>query len=445
MVCNIAVSVLALAGQSERAAGQPASNGVELWLDDHYGDAVMGLHLSQLHPGRTEVRKIRGTDMRIEWKHCVRIGITGLLLFLAIHYWTAFAGVVSVILKASIPLLLGCALAYVANILMGFYERKLWPPRRAPRLAKLRRPACLVLTYLSVAAILVLVLQLVIPQLVTAVQLLFRQISAWAKTLESMPDLNAMLPEEAIQWIQQTDWESALKKAASWLTAGVGGTVDLVVNTVSSVFSSVVNLALAFVFSIYLLLSKEKIGRQMKRLFQVYLKPKHRDGLYYVLRTLDDAFHSYIVGQCSEAVILGMLCIIGMLMFRFPYAVTIGALVGVTALIPVAGAYIGAVVGGLLILTISPMKALLFIVFIVVLQQLEGNLIYPKVVGTSIGLPGIWVLAAITVGGGMMGILGIFISVPIAAALYRMLRTDVAARAKSQLKDTKKALSEEGT
>lgn len=369
----------------------------------------------------------------------------GLLLFLAIHYWTAFAGVVSVILKASIPLLLGCALAYVANILMGFYERKLWPPRRAPRLAKLRRPACLVLTYLSVAAILVLVLQLVIPQLVTAVQLLFRQISAWAKTLESMPDLNAMLPEEAIQWIQQTDWESALKKAASWLTAGVGGTVDLVVNTVSSVFSSVVNLALAFVFSIYLLLSKEKIGRQMKRLFQVYLKPKHRDGLYYVLRTLDDAFHSYIVGQCSEAVILGMLCIIGMLMFRFPYAVTIGALVGVTALIPVAGAYIGAVVGGLLILTISPMKALLFIVFIVVLQQLEGNLIYPKVVGTSIGLPGIWVLAAITVGGGMMGILGIFISVPIAAALYRMLRTDVAARAKSQLKDTKKALSEEGT
>lgn len=383
--------------------------------------------------------------MRIEWKHCVRIGITGLLLFLAIHYWTAFAGVVSVILKASIPLLLGCALAYVANILMGFYERKLWPPRRAPRLAKLRRPACLVLTYLSVAAILVLVLQLVIPQLVTAVQLLFRQISAWAKTLESMPDLNAMPPEEAIQWIQQTDWESALKKAASWLTAGVGGTVDLVVNTVSSVFSSVVNLALAFVFSIYLLLSKEKIGRQMKRLFQVYLKPKHRDGLYYVLRTLDDAFHSYIVGQCSEAVILGMLCIIGMLMFRFPYAVTIGALVGVTALIPVAGAYIGAVVGGLLILTISPMKALLFIVFIVVLQQLEGNLIYPKVVGTSIGLPGIWVLAAITVGGGMMGILGIFISVPIAAALYRMLRTDVAARAKSQLKDTKKALSEEGT
>ena len=218
--------------------------------------------------------------MRIEWKHCVRIGITGLLLFLAIHYWTAFAGVVSVILKASIPLLLGCALAYVANILMGFYERKLWPPRRAPRLAKLRRPACLVLTYLSVAAILVLVLQLVIPQLVTAVQLLFRQISAWAKTLESMPDLNAMLPEEAIQWIQQTDWESALKKAASWLTAGVGGTVDLVVNTVSSVFSSVVNLALAFVFYIYLLFCKDKIWRQIKRLFKVYLNPKQREGLY---------------------------------------------------------------------------------------------------------------------------------------------------------------------
>lgn len=290
----------------------------------------------------------------------------------------------------------------------------------------------MILTYLSVIAILVLVLQLVVPQLVTALQMLFRQIVVLARKLESMPDLATVLPEEVFERIQRTDWESALKQVISWLTAGVGGTVDLVVTTVSSVFSSVVNLALAFVFSIYLLMGKERIGGQVKRLLQVYLKPKPRERLYYVLRTLDQSFHSYIVGQCSEAVILGLLCIAGMLLCRFPYAVTIGALVGVTALIPVAGAYIGAIVGAVLILTVSPMKALLFIVFIVVLQQLEGNLIYPKVVGTSIGLPGIWVLAAITVGGGMLGILGIFISVPVAAALYKMLRTDVAVRSKRQ-------------
>lgn len=370
--------------------------------------------------------------MKVEWKNCIRLGIVGLLFFLVVHYWDTFSGLVVVMLRAGIPLLLGCALAYVANILMCFYERRLWPQGRLPKLAQVRRPACMILTYLSVIAILVLVLQLVVPQLVTALQMLFRQIVVLARKLESMPDLATVLPEEVFERIQRTDWESALKQVISWLTAGVGGTVDLVVTTVSSVFSSVVNLALAFVFSIYLLMGKERIGGQVKRLLQVYLKPKPRERLYYVLRTLDQSFHSYIVGQCSEAVILGLLCIAGMLLCRFPYAVTIGALVGVTALIPVAGAYIGAIVGAVLILTVSPMKALLFIVFIVVLQQLEGNLIYPKVVGTSIGLPGIWVLAAITVGGGVLGILGIFISVPVAAALYKMLRTDVAARSKRQ-------------
>lgn len=373
--------------------------------------------------------------MKLEWKNCIRLGMVGVLFFLVVHYWSTFSNLVVVMLRAGVPLLLGCALAYVANILMNFYERRLWPQGRAPKLAKLRRPVCLVLTYLSVVAILTLILQLVIPQLITALQLLFQQISAWARRLESMPDLASVLPEEFINRVQQTDWEDTLKQAISWLTAGVGGTVDLVVTTVSSVFSSIVNLALAFVFSIYLLMGKERIGGQLKRVFRVYLKPRHRERLYYVLSTLDDSFHSYIVGQCSEAVILGLLCIPGMLLCRFPYAVTIGALVGVTALIPVAGAYIGAIVGALLILTVSPMKALLFIVFIVVLQQLEGNLIYPKVVGTSIGLPGIWVLAAITVGGGMLGILGIFISVPVAAALYKMLRADVALRSQRQSKE----------
>lgn len=272
--------------------------------------------------------------MNLEWKNCIRLGMVGVLFFLVVHYWSTFSNLVVVMLRAGIPLLLGCALAYVANILMNFYERRLWPQGRAPKLAKLRRPVCLVLTYLSVVAILTLILQLVIPQLITALQLLFQQISAWARRLESMPDLASVLPEEFINRVQQTDWEDTLKQAISWLTAGVGGTVDLVVTTVSSVFSSIVNLALAFVFSIYLLMGKERIGGQLKRVFRVYLKPRHRERLYYVLSTLDDSFHSYIVGQCSEAVILGLLCITGMLLCRFPYAVTIGALVGVTALIP---------------------------------------------------------------------------------------------------------------
>ena len=156
-----------------------------------------------------------------------------------------------------------------------------------------------------------------------------------------------------------------------------------------------------------------------------YLKPAWNEKIRYVVGVFDGSFHSFIVGQCIEAVVLGVLCIIGMTLLRFPYAMMIGTLIGFTALIPVAGAYIGAGVGAFMILTVSPIKALLFLVFIVVLQQLEGNLIYPKVVGKSIGLPGIWVLAAVTVGGGVMGIPGMLIGVPAVAAVYQLVKQDL--------------------
>lgn len=202
------------------------------------------------------------------------------------------------------------------------------------------------------------------------------------------------------------------------------------VSAVSSVFSRVVSGLLALIFAIYFLLGKEQFTGQFKRIINSYLPKKAEKKINYVASVLNDCFHRYIVGQCLEAVILGTLCIIGMLIFRFPYAAMIGTLIGFTALIPVAGAYIGAIVGFIMILTVSPIKAVLFIVFIVVLQQLEGNLIYPKVVGGSLGLPAVWVLAAVTIGGSLMGILGMLLGVPIAAAIYRMLRDDVNRREK---------------
>ena len=197
-----------------------------------------------------------------------------------------------------------------------------------------------------------------------------------------------------------------------------------VVSVVSSVFSTIVTSLVALIFSVYLLLDKEKLISQGKRIISTYL-PKNGKNIFYVLETLNDSFHRFIVGQCTEAVVLGVLCIIGMWIFRFPYAMMIGVLIGFTALIPIAGAYIGAGVGAFMILTESPLKSLLFLVFIVILQQLEGNLIYPRVVGSSIGLPGIWVLAAITIGGGLMGIPGMLLAVPIMATLYRLLRDDM--------------------
>ena len=194
--------------------------------------------------------------------------------------------------------------------------------------------------------------------------------------------------------------------------------------TVSTAFTAVVSI----IFSIYLLLGKEKLGRQISLVMKTYLKPAWYSHLVYFLETLHSCFRRFVVGQCTEAVILGLLCMGGMMLLRFPYASMVGALIGFTALIPVAGAYIGAGVGAFMIFTVSPFQSLLFLIFIAILQQLEGNLIYPKVVGSSIGLPGIWVLAAVTIGGGVLGIGGMLLAVPLAAALYQMLRVDVARR-----------------
>ena len=154
----------------------------------------------------------------------------------------------------------------------------------------------------------------------------------------------------------------------------------------------------------------------------VYLKPRRAAAIRHVLKTLNECFRSYIVGQCLEALILGALCTLGMLVFRFPYAVMVGTLVGFTALIPIAGAYIGAFVGAFMIFTVDPLKALLFLVYIVVLQQIEGNLIYPHVVGSSVGLPSIWVLAAVTLGGKLMGVAGMLFFIPLCSVLYALFR-----------------------
>lgn len=221
--------------------------------------------------------------------------------------------------------------------------------------------------------------------------------------------------------------EDKLVSGAQSLLSGVGGVMSSVVSAVGSVFSTVVTFLVAVIFSIYILLGKETLGAQARKLISTYCK-KNADKIFYVVDTLDDSFHHFIVGQCTEAVVLGVLCMIGMWIFRFPYAMMIGVLIGFTALIPVAGAYIGAGVGAFMMLTESPLTAVLFLVFIVVLQQLEGNLIYPRVVGNSIGLPGIWVLAAITIGGGLMGVFGMLLAVPIVAAIYKLIQADVRKR-----------------
>ena len=363
--------------------------------------------------------------MNISLKSCLKIALSIFLLYLAIHYWPAVSGLLGAVLGAASPLLIGCALAYVVNILMSAYERRFFPRSTNPKVAKLRRPLCMLLAYLSLVAIVTLVVWLVLPQLVNCVELLIAQLPGAIENGIAYLAKVPFLSEDLINTLNAIDWQSKIGDIMNVVTSGVGNVMNVLIGAVSSVFSALVTGLLALIFSLYLLAGRDTLQRQCKRLMQHYLPAKFYQRSLYVLGVLNNSFRRYITGQCIEAVILGTLCAVGMMILRLPYAAMVGALVAFTALIPVAGAYIGAAVGAFMILTVSPMQALIFLIFLVVLQQLEGNLIYPKVVGSSLGLPGIWVLAAVTVGGGVMGVLGMLLGVPIAATAYTLLRNDM--------------------
>ncbi len=361
--------------------------------------------------------------MNTEWKSCFRICISIFILFLCVNYWHGFINTLGLLIGAALPLIIGAVIAYPVNILMLFYEKHYFN-KKTPRFAeKTRRPVCLTLAYLTMIAIIALVISLIVPQLISCFRLIFEMLPEAARVLSKFR--LDIIPDSVTTFVEDFDWESKLSQIAKLITDGLGSFMDSIVKTVSTVFSGTVTALLSLIFSVYLLLCKDTLIKQFNRLLKRYVNTKITDKIYYVLSILNDCFKKYIVGQCTEAVILGVLCTIGMLILRIPYATMIGALVAFTALIPIAGAYIGAIIGALMILTISPFKALVFVIFLVILQQIEGNLIYPKVVGSSIGLPGIWVLAAITIGGGLMGILGMLLGVPVAAAVYRIIRNDL--------------------
>lgn len=384
--------------------------------------------------------------MRQEWKGWFRLGVTLFLLYLAIHYWGALSHGALLVLGTAAPLLLGAVIAYAVNILMSIYERVYWPGSTRAAVVKTRRPVCLLLAFASLAGIVILIIRMILPELMQSVGLLVQEVTPLlerlGRLLNQNVDLAQIFSSSGIALSDGTiDWKEVVTFAVNWVVTGLGGVMGSVFSLFSATVSTAFTLVVSFIFSIYLLVGKETLKRQGALVLRTYLKSSWYHKLVYFLQTLNTCFHRFIVGQCTEAVILGLLCIAGMLLFRFPYATMVGTLIGFTALIPVAGAYIGAGVGAFMIFTVSPLQALLFLLFIVVLQQLEGNLIYPRVVGSSIGLPGIWVLVAVTIGGGLLGILGMLLAVPLTATLYQMLRADV--RKRSSLPEPAPASQEE--
>ena len=320
------------------------------------------------------------------------------------------------------PFLLGGAIAFILNVPMRAIERHLSPKNR--KVDKIRRPLALVMTLLAVGGVISLAFNVIGPGVKDAVLSIAHQIpdaydrfQALLLTWEQyLPQLEAFIIDLDINW--KAISQKLIDLAQSWggdlLSTGSG----LIGNVIGAVSTFIIGL----IFSFYLLVQKEKLARQGRQVCYALLPGSRADRVLEVLRLSNRTFSSFLSGQCLEAVILGSLFVVAMTLFRLPYALLVGVLISLTALIPIVGAFIGCAVGALLIAITDPWKALIFIILFLVLQQIEGNLIYPHVVGSSVGLPSIWVLVAVTLGGSVMGIVGMLLFIPLCSVLYALFR-----------------------
>lgn len=346
----------------------------------------------------------------------------GVAFYCALQHLTVVAGAVARLLGILSPFLVGGAIAFVLNVPMRAIERHLRFQGR--RSAKLRRPLALVLTLVAVAAVLVLASCVIGPGIKDAVKSIASQApGAFERLQEQLWELEGYLPllEEYLAGMDM-DWKAVSQKAISLAQSWGGSLISSGSGLMVGVVSGVSTFVIGLIFSFYILLQKEKLSRQGRQVLYALLPEGGADRALGILRLANRTFSSFLSGQCLEAVILGAMFVVAMTRFRLPYALLVGVLISITALIPIVGAFIGCGVGALLIAVSDPWKALFFIILFLVLQQVEGNLIYPHVVGSSVGLPSIWVLAAVTLGGKLMGVAGMLFFIPLCSVLYALFR-----------------------
>lgn len=328
------------------------------------------------------------------------------------------------------PFLLGGAIAFVLNVPMSFFEKQIFGGRKWTEnkyMKKLRRPLCLVLTIVGVLGIVVLVMSVVIPELGKTFLSLGMSISDFVPRAQKWLEEIFVDNKEIAVWLDNLnmDWNKIINSAVEFFRNSAGSVVNSTASAAGSIVSGVATFFIAFVFACYILLQKEKLTVQIHKVMYAYLPENRVEWLLDVCSLTYKTFSSFLAGQCLEALILGTMFFIVMTIINMPYALLVGILIAFTALIPIFGAFIGCFVGAFLIFMVNPMKALIFIIMFLVLQQIEGNLIYPKVVGNSVGLPSIWVLAAVSIGGSLMGVVGMLIFIPIVSVIYSLFRRSV--------------------
>ena len=387
---------------------------------------------------------------RIERKKYLYAALIVVGIFLFFRYWDSIAVFCGNVFQALVPLIVGAIIAYILNILESFYERHYFAKKNPKFAQKTRKAVCIIGAILTILIVAALIIGLIIPQLINCVKLIIEKIPGTVESIAESQKLAEILPasiyakvQEYAQRILNLDWNVVGSKAWEFVKTGYAAHKGTIGSILSSTASVIVSAVIGIIFSIYFLAYKEKIIRYSNRIVAGYFNTKWMEKVLRFLKNFNHTFHKYIVSECVEAVILGSLCLVVMLIFRLPYATMISALVMLMALIPLVGSTISAVVGTFMILSVSPFKAVLFFALLMLIQIIEGNVIYPKVVGKGVGTPGIIVLGAVTVGGSIFGVVGMLVGVPVVTTVWNEMKDGLKKREKKQALQTANAAPEE--
>lgn len=359
----------------------------------------------------------------------VFITYIGLFLFVLI-YFNKIMFLLCSIIKTISPFLIGIILSFLLNVLTNFFEKRVFKRLKNNKMwIKIKRPVCIIISLVLIITIIYLVINLLIPQLKHSLFLFTDSLPNYKNDILNILDRFDVDNGTKLKISQYLDNFS--KIITDYIKGNSKNMISITTVVATSIIGTISKGIIAIVFAIYIVAQKETLSRQFNRILKAYFRQEKAEKIKKVGNMTNKVFSNFITGQCLEAVIFGSICFLGLLVFGFPYASTIGVLLGFTALIPVFGAIAGAFIGAFLILMVSPVKALLFIIFIIIVQQIDNNFIYPRVVGKSVGLPGMLVLISVTVGANIGGIIGMFIATPICSILYSLFQENVSSRIKN--------------